>query len=121
MEPTNKKGHKHKQEYKGGRPFKHDIEGILGRADFEIARLKKIESSSTKSLFRNEEYKNAVRTITHGNEYKYFDDPTSTVSVTEWEKAFKRFCKKKVNIYGQKVDRSRLFKEYFIRNKKCQD
>ena len=51
MEPTNKKGHKHKQEYKGGRPFKHDIEGILGRADFEIARLKKIESSSTKSLF----------------------------------------------------------------------
>ena len=42
-----------------------------------------------------------------------FDDPTYLGSMPEWRKAFKRFAKKKVNIYGQKVDRSALLNEDF--------
>ena len=112
------------QEKKIGRPVLHDIDGILERADFEIARLKKMSEAKDKSLFRYEEYNNATRDLTCGYEDNYWLSPEITGTIDEWTKAFKRFCNKKVNIYGQKVDRSKLLNEYFNKNKKykkCQD
>ena len=100
-----------------GRPILYDIEGILGRADFEIARLKKIEEAKDKSLFRYEEYNSRVREETSGYEDNYWLSPEITGTMDEWIKAYKRFCNKKVNIYGKKVDRTRLLNDKFATNK----
>jgi len=107
-----------------GRPILYDFEGILGRADFEIARLKKIEQAKDKSLFRYEEYNSRVREETSGYEDNYWLSPEITGTIDEWTKAYKRFCNKKVNIYGKKVDRTKLLNDKFATNKfskKCQD
>ena len=107
-----------------GRPVLYDIQGILGRADFEIARLKKIEKVKDKSLFRYEEYNSRVREETYGYEDNYWLSPEITGTKEQWRKAYKRFCNKKVNIYGKKVDRTRLLNDKFVTNKsskKCQD
>ena len=92
---------------------KYDINGILGRADFEIARLKKIEKSTCKSSFRYDEYDYAPRNDSEGIRYSWYYDPTLSISTEEWNKAFERFARKKENIYGQQVDRSKLFRENF--------
>ena len=52
---------------KMGRPFICNIDGILGRADFEIERLKKMDESSYKKAFRYDEFNNAVRKVTMGD------------------------------------------------------
>ena len=100
-----------------GRPILYDIEGILGRADFEIARLKKIEEAKDKSLFRYEEYDSRAREVTSGYEDNYWLSPEITGTMEQWRKAYKRFCNKKVNIYGKKVDRTRLLNDKFATNK----
>ena len=113
-----------KEKYLCGRPILYDIEGILGRADFEIARLKKIEKAKDKSLFRYEEYDSRAREVTSGYEDNYWLSPEITGTMQEWIKAYKRFCNKKVNIYGKKVDRTKLLNDKFATNKfskKCQD
>jgi hypothetical protein len=108
-----------KEKNLGGRPIEYDIEGVLQRADFEISRLKKVQDVSYKSQYKK--YGDAIKSKYHnlnqeakcGFEFNMFDDPTYLGSMPEWRKAFKRFAKKKVNIYGQKVDRSALLNEDF--------
>jgi len=94
-----------------GRAYKYDISNVLDRADFEIARLKKIEKSTCKSSFRYDEYNHTVRNDSEGIRYSWYYDPTLSISKEEWDKAFERFARKKVNIYGKKVDRSEFLKE----------
>ena len=84
----------------------------------------KIEQAKDKSLFRYEEYDSRAREVTSGYEDNYWLSPEITGTMQEWIKAYKRFCNKKVNIYGKKVDRTRLLNDKFATNKfskKCQD
>jgi C4-type Zn-finger protein len=98
---------------KMGRPFICNIDGILGRADFEIERLKKMDESSYKKAFRYDEFNNAARKVTTGFQDNYHLSYRVIGSVEEWEEAFKYFCKQTVNTKGQKVNRRKLLNENF--------
>lgn len=112
-----KKGHKHKQQYNGARPFKFNEEDILHRADFEIERLKKVLDVSYKSQYKKYNvasrgnYNNVDFQSKCGYKFAYFSDPDWVGSFSDWNEAFERFAKKTTNIYGKKVDRSELLRE----------
>ena len=103
----------------GGRPIEYNIEEIIGRADFEIERLKKVQDVSYKSKYKKygdlnkPNYNNLNKEAKCGLEFNLYDDPTYLGSIPEWRRAFERFAKKKVNIYGQKVNRSALLNDDF--------
>jgi len=108
-----------KEKDSGGRPIEYNIEEIIGRADFEIQRLKKNLDVSYESKYKKygdlnkANYNNLNKEAKCGLEFNLYDDPTYLGSIPEWKKAFERFAKKKVNIYGQKVNRSALLNEDF--------
>ena len=103
----------------GGRPIEYNIEEIIDRANFEIEKLKKVQDVSYKSKYKKygdlnkPNYNNLNKEAKCGLEFNLYDDPTYLGSIPEWRKAFERFAKKKVNIYGQKVNRSALLNEDF--------
>ena len=103
----------------GGRPIEYNIEEIIGRADFEIEKLKKVQDVSYKSKYKKygdlnkPNYNNLNKEAKCGIEFNLYDDPTYLGSIPEWRRAFERFANKKVNMYGQKVDRSALLNDDF--------
>jgi hypothetical protein len=103
----------------GGRPTECNIEEIIGRADFEIERLKKNRDVSHKSRYKKYayldkgNYSNLNKESKCGLEFNLYEDPTYLGPILEWRKAFEMFAKKKVNIYGKKVDRLALLNEDF--------
>ena len=98
---------------KMGRPFVCNVDGILGRADFEIERLNKINESSYKKAFRYDEFNCAAQNLTTGFQDNYYLSYRVIGSVEEWVEGFKYFCKQTVNTKGQKVNRRKLLNENF--------
>ena len=85
----------------GGRPIEYNIEEIIGRADFEIERLKKVQDVSYKSKYKKygdlnkPNYNNLNKEAKCGLEFNLYDDPTYLGSIPEWRRAFERFANKK--------------------------
>lgn len=98
---------------KCGPKHKYFIEDILDRCDFELRRLKNTRSLNFKSKY-NKHRSAGYDPSTNENAYYGFRHKQSRSSFyigeyEDWVKAFDDFSKKKVNIYGKKVDRSKVF------------
>jgi|DEB0MinimDraft_6_1074348.scaffolds.fasta_scaffold09416_8 hypothetical protein len=75
----------------------------------ELARIKKAKISLTSKYWRPEKVHDYA-TSKYGFQHTPYDEESYMGTREEWAAAFKKFCKKKTNTKGQKVDRLALLK-----------
>ncbi len=85
------------------------MKDILAKCDTEIQRIKRYKplpiTSRSRKHHRIDYYPDNV-----GFTNRFSNDPDFFGSFEEWNEAFEKFCKKKRNIYGKKVNRMGLLK-----------
>ena len=85
------------------------MKDILAKCDTEIQRIKRYKPLPITSRYRKNHsidyYPDKV-----GFTHRFSHDPDFFGSFEEWNEAFEKFCKKKRNIYGKKVNRMGLLK-----------
>ena len=81
----------------------------MGCADLEIERAKKASLSVTSRYYKKRTWTDHA-TTRYGFTFSPLAEVERLGSHEEWLRAYKYFCKQKVNTKGQKVDRSHLLK-----------
>ena len=84
------------------------MKDIVAKCDTEIQRVKRYKPLPITSRYRKK-HDIDYYPPTCGFVHRFSLDPDFFGSHEEWHQAFERFEKKKVNIYGKKVDRSKVF------------
>jgi hypothetical protein len=84
------------------------MKDIVAKCDTEIQRIKRYKPLPITSRYRKK-HDIDDHPPTCGFVHRFSLDPDFLGSHEEWHQAFERFEKKKVNIYGKKVDRSKVF------------
>lgn len=92
-----------KQEY-----YERANKNISEKCDVELERIKRYKPLSITSRYRKK-HDIDYYPPTCGFSHRMTFDSSYVGDLTEWDRAFERFEKKKVNIYGKKVDRSKVF------------
>ena len=92
-----------KQEY-----YERANKNISEKCDVELERIKRYKPLPITSRYRKK-HDIDYYPPTCGFVHRFSLDPDFFGSHEEWHQAFERFEKKKVNIYGKKVDRSKVF------------
>lgn len=96
-----------KQEY-----LERRTQDICEKCDVELERIKNNRPLSITSQYRKN-YSNDIHPLTSGFSRRVTDDPDSAGSISDWMEAFEYFKNKTVNIYGQKVNRKKVFDENY--------
>ena len=81
----------------------------MGLVDTELANIKKGQVSITSRYWKPKKVHDYA-TSKYGFQFSPYDMEHCIGSVEEWLKAFRNFCKRKVNTKGQKVNRTHLLK-----------
>ena len=84
------------------------MKDILAKCDTEIQRIKRYKPLPITSRYRKN------HSLDYYPDYcgfspNTFADPMYAGEITDWLEAFERFKNKKVNIYGQKTNRTKMF------------
>jgi hypothetical protein len=81
---------------------------ISEKCDVELERIKRYRPLPVTSRYRKN-HAIDYYPANCGFAQRMTFDSSYVGDLTDWEEAFERFEKKKVNIYGKKVDRSKVF------------
>ena len=86
----------------------YDIEGILGRADFELEKLKRSQGLSEKSKYYKSPEGTKCYTVIEaqakcGFSYSSYSDPTLAAYYADFERQFEWFCNQTTNKKGMKI------------------
>ena len=81
---------------------------VCAKCETELQRIKRYKPLSVTSRFRKNHDIDYYPTSC-GFSHRMTFDSMYVGDLTEWDRAFERFEKKKTNIYGKKVDRSKVF------------